>query len=565
MTTTVTGSWRATAAVLRAAGVRTVFGLPGDDMDALEAIADAGIRFVLCRDQRNAVFMATGYAMQSGDLGVALIGKGPAVTNALTGLLEASGSSAPVLLLSAGTAIERRGSGAFQELDQQAVVAPLVRWAARVDHPDRLVPLLRRAELVARTNHGPVYVELPDHLLKAEIPMPGSTRVELETPAGVTVPAESPALRALLAAKRPILLVGGGMRHHNHDRLIERVAEKFGAALVCTASGRGTVDESSRLFCGLAGLYTPGAVATLWAETDCVVTLGSKLEETATFQWPDRIGADVPVVQVNVEAAHLATDFGGPKVLADARALLRTWIGFPGGDGGSAWATTVHSVHTALLAGRDEELRTLRAVPELHVAEVLAALEEVMPDNRILVQENGLQDMWSYRFPLYSCGTDGGSVVPSEQTSLGFGAAAAVGVKQAAPNRPVVAFVGDGAFGLFAVDLPTALAQGAGILYVVLRNGGYGWLQAQLDQRDRTLPGYAFVDPAAVSWEAPSLFGLRQVTLAGKATLMTDVTEAWKLAEAGHVVVLNVPARLTDAMFGGAAAGGDFPVAGQGD
>ena len=156
-------------------------------------------------------------------------------------------------------------------------------------------------------------------------------------------------------------------------------------------------------------------------------------------------------------------------------------------------------MHAELLAGRDEELRGLRATPELHVAEVLAALAEVVPDNRILVQENGLQDMWSYRFPLYSCGADGGSVVPSEQTSLGFGAAAAVGVRLAAPDRPVVAFVGDGAFGMFAVDLPTALAQNAGMLYVVLRNGGYGWLQAQLDQRDATLPGYAFVDPAAVS------------------------------------------------------------------
>jgi acetolactate synthase-1/2/3 large subunit len=154
-------------------------------------------------------------------------------------------------------------------------------------------------------------------------------------------------------------------------------------------------------------------------------------------------------------------------------------------------------------------------------------------------------------------------VVPSEQTSLGFGAAAAVGVRLAAPDRPVVAFVGDGAFGLFGADLPTALAQEGGLLYVVLRNGGYGWLQAQLDQRTAPPAGYAFVDPAAVSAEAQDLPGLRQVT-ASKTTLAADVTEAWKLASAGHVVVLNVPARLEDAMFGGEAAGGDFPVVDHG-
>jgi acetolactate synthase-1/2/3 large subunit len=122
----------------------------------------------------------------------------------------------------------------------------------------------------------------------------------------------------------------------------------------------------------------------------------------------------------------------------------------------------------------------------------------------------------------------------------------------------VVAFVGDGAFALFAADLPTALTHG-GLLYVVLRNGGYGWLQAQLDQRERAPEGYAFVDPAAVGAEASNLPGLRQIT-ADKATLLSDVTEAWKWCAAGDVVVLNVPVRLDDAMFGGDAAGGDFPV-----
>lgn len=546
----ITGSWCAAAAVLRAAGVEVVFGLPGDDMDALEAVAGEGIRFVLCRDQRNAVFMATGYALQSGSLGVALVGKGPAVTNAVTGVLEASSSAAPVVLLSAGTAVERRGSGAFQELDQLSVVAPLTRWAARVDHPDRLVPLLRRAMAVATHRHGPVYLELPDHLLKAEIPVPAGGTIEV--PASVAIALDSPATQALRAARRPILLVGGGMRHRNADRLIETVAESFGAAVACTATGRGAVDESIPLFCGLSGLYTPDVAARLWAETDCVVALGSRLEETATFQWP----AGIPVVQVNTDVTDLNTDFAGPRVLADASAVLSAWRNCRTPD--PEWVATVHSIHEELLAERDTSLRELRNSPGLHVAEVLATLDEVVPSDRILVQENGLQDMWSYRFPLYACAGGAGSVVPSEQTSLGFGAAAAVGVRVAAPERPVVAFVGDGAFGLFGADLPTAVAAGE-IVYVVLRNGGYGWLQAQLDQRTEPPAGYAFVDAAATAAQAPDLPGLAQITTS-KATLTSDVTEAWKFASAGQVVVLNVPVRLEDAMFGGAAAGGDFPV-----
>lgn len=556
----VKGCWRAAFAVLAQAGVRDVFGLPGDDLDALAAVRETDVRLTLCRDQRNAVFMATGYAIQSGGLGVALAGKGPAVTNTATGLLEAASSAAPVLLLSGGTSPERRGSGAFQELDQLAAIGPLVKWAARVDHPDRLAPTLRRALLVARGGApGPVYVELPDHLLTERIPL-SEDPAGCERPVSVTLAGDSPALRALRSAARPMVLVGGGMRHRNEGRLVERFAETIGAAVACTASGRGAVDEASPLFCGLAGLYRPEAAASLWAETDCVLALGSRLEETAVYGWPDRLGRETPVVQVNVDPAEFATGFGGPKVLADGRAVLEAWLAagsWQGRDPG--WPARVAEVHETLLADHREHLRALHASPRLHIAEVLEALDAVLPPDRVLVQENGLQDMWSYSFPVYSCSGGAGSVVPSEQTSLGFGAAAAVGVRRAAPDRPVVAFVGDGAFGMFGADLPTA-TEGGGLLYVVLRNGGYGWLQHQLDHRDPALPGFAFVDPAAVANPAPEVPGLRQITLADKATLASDVAEAWKACETGQVVVLNVPVRLDDALFAGAEPGGDFPV-----
>lgn len=560
-----TGCWRAAFSVMEQAGVRDVFGLPGDDLDALAAVGETGVRFTLCRDQRNAVFMATGYAIQSGRIGVALVGKGPAVTNTVTGLLEAASSAAPVLLLSGGTPPDRRGSGAFQELDQLAVIGPLVKWAARIDHPDRLVPMLRRALLVAREGvPGPVYVELPDHLLTERIPLPADTG-ECERPESVVLAADSPALRVLRAAARPMVLVGGGMRHRNEDRLVERFAEAYGAAVSCTASGRGAVDEALPLFCGLAGLYRPEAAAPLWEETDCVVALGSRLEETAVYGWPERLGREVPVIQVNVDAAEFATGFAGPKVLADGRAVLEAWLApGPTRTEDDGWAARAARVHQTLLAGHRERLRSLHASPLTHIAEVLEALDAVLPPERVLVQENGLQDMWSYSFPVYSCSGGAGSVVPSEQTSLGFGAAAAVGVRCAAPDRPVVAFVGDGAFGMFTADLPTAVAHG-GLLYVVLRNGGYGWLQHQLEHREPAVPGFAFVDPAAVANPAPEIPGLRQLTLTDKATLASDVAEAWKACEAGHVVVLNVPVRLDDALFAGAEPGGDFPVPPQAD
>ncbi|MCB5166103.1 thiamine pyrophosphate-binding protein [Streptomyces bambusae] len=569
-TPTAAGAWRVAASVLAAAGVRTVFGLPGDDMYSLEAAHAAGIRFVLCRDQRNAVFAATGWAIQSGQTGVAVVGKGPAVTNTVTGLLEAAASAVPVLLLSGGTGAQHRGSGAFQELDQLAVVAPLVKYAARVDHPDRLVPTLQRALLVARHERGPVYVELPEHLLAeaAAAVGAGSRGAALaETPYEIVARPDGEAVRVLRAARRPVLLVGGGMRHENGGREVEALAERLGAAVFATASGRGAVDETSPLFCGLAGLYTQEQAARLWQETDCVVALGSRLEETATFQWPAALGREVPVVQVNVAAADFATAFEGPKVLAPAGATVRSWLAhLPEEPAGTAWTAEVHAVHTALHTALGEWTAELAGSPDLHIAEVLRALDAELPADRILVQENGLQDMWSYKYPLHTCAGGAGSVVPSEQTSLGFGAAAALGVKLAAPGRPVVAFVGDGAFAMAGVDLPTAVEYSGGLLYVVLRNGGYGWLQVQLDQRETPVGDHAFTDPEAVRTPAPELPGLHQVTVRDKESLADDVARAWRKAAAGEVVVLNVPVRLTDAMFGADVAGGDFPqLGGTGD
>jgi len=569
-TPSASAAWSVAASVLSASGVRTVFGLPGDDMYALEATHETGIRFVLCRDQRNALFMATGWAIQSGEVGVAVVGKGPAVTNAVTGLLEAAASAAPVLLLSGGTGAQHRGSGAFQELDQLAVVAPLVKYAARVDHPDRLVPTLHRALLIARHERGPVYVELPEHLLaEATAPAPAALAAPgaAETPTEIVTRADSDALAALRAARRPVLLVGGGTRHENAGGELELLAERLGAAVFSTASGRGSVDEASPLFCGLAGLYTPEQAARLWQETDCVIALGSRLEETATFQWPTAIGSDIPVLQVNIAAADFATAFHGPKILAPAGATVRSWLArLPAEAADTEWTAAVRAVHDALHTAHAESLAELSGSPDLHIAEVLRALDEELPADRILVQENGLQDMWSYKYPLYACTSGAGSVVPSEQTSLGFGAAAALGVKLAAPGRPVVAFVGDGAFAMAGVDLPTAVKYSGGLLYVVLRNGGYGWLQVQLDQRENPVGDHAFVDPEAAHAQAPQTAGLQQVTVRDKESLAADVALAWKKCAAGEVVVLNVPVRLSDAMFGADVAGGDFPlIGGAGD
>lgn len=541
--------WHAVADWLRFHERRTVFGLPGDDLGLLEALEDADTRLVLCRDQRNAVFMTTGYALASGGFGVCVVGKGPALTNTLTGLLEARTGGVPLVLIAGGTGADRRGSGAFQELDQLALVQPLVSWAHRVDDPARLPAALDKAAALAAAGvPGPVYLEIPDHLLEQAVPHDRPwAAVPVRLPSAA--PADDAGYAVLAAARRPVLLVGGGMRGRNEDRVLERLAERTGAAVFATASGRGAFDEHHPAFAGLAGLYTPQTARELWQSADAVVALGSRLEETATYP----LGfapAGVPVVQVNTDPAGLSHEFAGPRLVGDAPSTAAGWLARleqAGAAPDEERQAAIAAVRERVREAAGARLAAAAAAGRLTVAQVLAELDEAVGPDRILVQENGLSDMWSYFHPYWVCGPTAGSIVPSEQTSLGFGASAAGGAALAAPGRTVVALVGDGAFAMVANDLRTLAREGAPVLYVVLRNGGYGWLQRQLDERG-TPSRFRFTHDAE-RLHVPDLDGVHHLPVEPGAPV-AELREALRQAVAVHgkggIAVLEVAVELGD-------------------
>ncbi|MFD4828495.1 thiamine pyrophosphate-binding protein [Streptomyces uncialis] len=537
-------AWSAIVDLLVANGVDTCFGLPGDDLELLRALDAAGVELVPCRDQRNAMYMATGYALQSGRLAVCALGKGPAVTHAATGLLEARESGAAVLVLAAGVPERRRGSGGFQELDQVAVTTPLVRWAHRVGHPDRVVP----ATVTALTRAmgppaGPVFLEVPDDVRTAEIVVTGPYPTLPEPLVVESVPVTpGPALAAIRASRRPVVLVGGGMRHRNAGGVVERFAGRLGAAVFTTASGRGAVDERHPLFCGVAGLYAAAPARELWSSCDLVVSLAGRLEETVVeggTPWPP-----VPVVQVNLDPGGLSAEFSGPRVLADARHAVLSWSraldedrDAEHADATEAWAGEVAVARKAMALEVEAELARAATLPGIRIAELLAALDATAGGPRVLVQENGLQDMWSYGFPFR---VGGGSIVPSEQTPLGFGAAAAIGVKRAAPGHEVTAFIGDGAFLAARADIAVTAPAHGGVLYVVLCNGGYGWLDAQRARLGLDAELYPFTRPGA---PPPVMDGsdIHCRVLCDKAALTDEILAARRFCSRGGTAVLMVP------------------------
>jgi acetolactate synthase-1/2/3 large subunit len=544
-------------------GADAVFGLPGDDMELLAALEGTKTDFVLCRDQRNAMYMATGHALASGRPAVCVVGKGPALTNAITGLLEAHSAAAPVVLLAGGTALEHRGTGAFQDLDQLTAVRPFVKWAERVDSPHRLPAALEKAAAVAvNGTPGPVYLEIAEQAATGPVEHRGPWRpAEPQRQAPDEDVLRETAGR-ITAARKPLLLIGGGARHRNGDQRIERLAELLGAPMFTTASGRGTVAEDHPLFCGVSGLYTVAPAGRLWQETDLVIALGSRLEETATFGWPDRVG--LPVVQVVATEDAVVTGFPGAHVLGDVARAVDGWtVSLAGHRPAAEWAGRAREIRGRLHDTASRRIAQDREAARdggVAVAEILAGIDRALPADRVLVQENGLQDMWSYFFPYWSCAARGGSVVPSEQTPLGFGAAAAVGVALADRDRPVVALVGDGAFNLFRTELPTLADIAAPVLYVVLDNGGYGWLQSNLDRVSGERSRFAFTADRSTGTAAmAAAYGLGHWRVDDRHSLDQALAAAWAHCAAGTTAVVEVGVTLADRPPGMAEPAGDFP------
>lgn len=351
------------------------------------------------------------------------------------------------------------------------------------------------------------------------------------------------------------------MRGRNDDRAVESFADRINAAVAATASGRGVVDEAHPAFIGLAGLYAPEEAKPLWHQADLLISLGSRLEETAVYE-RGFIKSGVPVVQVNIDAVDVSTDYPGVTVVGEGAAVLATWLRELGPrppSTSSAWRAEVADCRIRAMHAVKGRLAEMAGTERLHVAEVLAAVDRIAPPNRILVQENGLLDMWSYFYPFWQCGAEAGSVVPSEQTTLGYGTAAAGGVRLAAPDAPVIAFVGDGAFTMVASDITTLANEGVGVLYVVLSNGGYGWLQSQLG----TSPRFDFLNPNSVL-TPPSHPNIWHAAVTTKAALDDLVSEGLAESGKGRVAVLVVPLGIDDRPPGIVELDGDFPGAALG-
>ncbi|MDQ0314789.1 thiamine pyrophosphate-dependent enzyme [Amorphus orientalis] len=454
---------------LEAHDVDTVFGLPGAQIYGLfDALARSNrIRVVGARHEQGCGYMAFGYARASGRPGVYSVVPGPGVLNTGAALITALGGNEPVLCLTGQvpSAFLGRGRGHLHEMpDQLATLEGLTKWADRVDHPSQVPDKLGRAfQEMASLRRGPAAVEMPWDQFTNRAPVALTDPLPLQAEPPVDPDRVADAARRIADAKAPMIFVGSGAIEATEE--VRALAERIGAPVVAFRSGRGIVSNRDPLGLTIAEAYE------LWAETDLVIGIGTRLEVPG-WRWSWRPEGQT-TIRIDIDPAELR------RAPSDVDIL---------GGAASATAELLAALERigAALPDRSETIAVAKAKAAREIQEIrphaqyLKVLRDVLPDDGIVTDELCQAGFASwYAFPVYQPRT---FLSSGYQGTLGSGYATALGAKVAKPDAPVVSICGDGGF-MFAVqELATAVQYGIAVTVLVFNNSAYGNVRRDQEQ-----------------------------------------------------------------------------------
>ncbi|MFL5265127.1 MAG: thiamine pyrophosphate-binding protein [Stellaceae bacterium] len=480
---------RALAEMLRLAEVGPMFGMGGFQLlPFYDALAQLGMRHFLINDERCGAFAADAYARVTNRPGVCDGTLGPGATNLVTGLIESLNAGVPIIALAGDTNRAHSWKNMTQECRQAEILRPAVKELIRVEMTSRVPELLRRAFAVATSGRpGPVLLDVPEdvchgeHDFKAEdFALDPST---LSVPARRIRPDRADVARAaalIARAKRPLLLVGGGIHLSAGQQALLGFAEAQSIPVAHTMSGKGGIACTHPLSVGLFGRYSRIANELIEA-SDCLVVVGCKLGEIATKRYalpPERI----PLIHLDILAEEIGRCHAADVALwGDARAGLEDLVEALADEtkrARAARADYIAEIPSRMRTWRDEAAARLDSAERpIHMARLCTELNKALPADSILVADGGFAGHWTGL--LYDTKSPGRHFIPDRGlASIGYGLPGGIGAALAAAAAPVVAITGDGGFNMMLGELETARRAGVGLTIVVVNNAASGYVKA---------------------------------------------------------------------------------------
>jgi len=467
---------------LRREGVKTVFGLPGGVvLKIFDVLYDEKeIELVLVRHEQGAIHMAEGYARASGKAGVVLVTSGPGATNIVTGLVNATMDSCPLVVFTGQVSTTMIGNDAFQEADIVGISRNCTKYNYLVKDVNDLATSIKEAFYIATTGRpGPVLVDLPKDVTMSV--------TEFNYPEKVYIRGYNPtyegnrwqikqAAEAIMKAKRPIIYAGGGVINSNASEELRELAETTQIPLTMTLMGLGAFPGTHPLSLGMLGMH--GSYATNMAVHNCdlLIAVGSRFDDRVT----GKISEFVPyakIIHIDVDPTSIKKNIHVDiPIVGDAKAVLRelNQVLKPMSNGNlkelrHPWFKQIEEWNAKhpLAYSQDEH----KIKPQF----VIDMIYKLTQGNAIITSDVGQHQMWAaqfYKFKHPRTWINSGGL-----GTMGFGFPAALGAQKAYPDRLVICIAGDGSFQMNLQELATAAVYKLPVKVAIINNQYHGMVR----------------------------------------------------------------------------------------
>ena len=468
---------------LKVHGVDMAFGVPGESyLSVLDAFYESrdDIKFVICRQEGGAANMADAYGKLTGRPGICFVTRGPGATNASIGIHTAFQDSTPLILFIGQVDNEVAEREAFQEIDYRRMYGQMAKWVAQIDRPERVPEMISHAfHLAVSGRPGPVVLALPEDMQVATATVPDTARYQRV--AAHPGAADMNKLREMLAAaKRPFVMLGGGGWNAKACEDIRAFIETNNLPTACAYRCQDLLDNRSPNYLGDIAVGMNPAIEKRIRDCDLLLAIGLRLGEWTTINYTliDIPRPKMKFVHVHAGAEELGRVYqadilinsGMPEFAAAARALTPV---------NPVWADQTKAARAEF----DAWQVPVKTPGTLNMSEVIAFLKKRLPDGSILTNGAGNFTLWAHRFYQY---TGFRTQLGPTSGAMGYGVPAGVAAKLVHPDRPVIAFAGDGDFMMNGQELATAMQYGAKTIFIVINNGMFGTIRMH---QERHYPG----------------------------------------------------------------------------
>ncbi|HIF9168914.1 TPA: acetolactate synthase 3 large subunit [Photobacterium damselae] len=519
-------------------GVIHIFGYPGgsvlDIYDALHEKSD--IEHVLVRHEQAAVHMADGYARATGEVGVVLVTSGPGATNAITGIATAYMDSIPMVVLSGQVMSSLIGNDAFQECDMVGISRPVVKHSFLVTKPEDIPTIIKKAFYLAATGRpGPVVVDIPKDMLNPQ------ERYPYHYPETIALRSYNPTtnghkgqikrgLKALLAAKRPALYVGGGAIMSGCSAQLLELAERLNLPVVSTLMGLGAFPGDHPNSVGMLGMHGTYEANMTMHNSDLIFGVGVRFDDRTTNNLA-KYCPNATILHIDIDPSSISKTVNADiPIVGSADVVLELMLKLlneqqetnDGADLDRWW----HDIQ----GWRDRQcLQYETNSDRIKPQQVIESLYQLTQGNAYVASDVGQHQMFAalyYPFAKPRRWINSGGL-----GTMGFGLPAAMGVKFALPEEEVICVTGDGSIQMNIQELSTALQYDIPVKIVNLNNRFLGMVKQWQDMIYQGRHSHSYMDSVPDFAAIAEAYGHVGVRITDPKTLDSQLKEALALKD----------------------------------